>query len=235
VEGGDGGEESEQDKKESNGSGNHDGSSSSSEDSEEIENLDRLVSLSEEQLSFLCKGQDLKGGKKFEMIGRLLSFLPSEKLKVDDLLGLEDRQIKEMCNARGLKVSGSKEKMAKALYNDVMQIEEVPVEDNVKSTPTMKKRSSYFQIPSFLGKRSRSEIFTSNKARKISITNKDFMKKATPIDIRLDQTSYEVLPKSYKGTNAFGWYQNGRQKIDVVGEDLEVAWNINITVIGSTS
>jgi len=102
------------------------------------------------------------------------------------------------------------------------------------TTPAPTKRSSGI-FSSILGKRNRSESdnYTSLKKRRLSISSNEFMKNADPIKLRIDGVYYDIEPKFFKGTGAFGWYNNGRQEFQVNEENLNVAWNLNMTVIGT--
>jgi len=226
-----------------------------------IDDINELSKLSNEQIESLCQENEIPTGKRFEMMGRLLDFF-HQNLSPDDLLKFSHEILVEMCDGRGLPNTGTDEQLAKDICKSVLgdeksESENTPTitrrknakieskseiktekkyDNHYKDTPKKTPSKSLFHIPSFLGKRNRTSIteFTPIKKRKLSISSNEFMKKAKPIKIRIDGNYYDVEPRSFKGTKGtFGWYHNGRQKVEVKGDELEVAWNLNITVIDS--
>jgi len=241
-ENGEGGEQSDEDEDKN--------SDESSSENLEIEDIASLANLNDDVLQELCKdnGYPTNGGR-FELIGRLLDFI-KDNLSVNDLLTLESSQLAEVCKGRGISISNgsTNEEIAQLILNSVLSSdkEKTPKKgDKLKSstspnkTPDINKstrktesRRSSGLLSSFLGKRSRAESeYTSIKKRRLSISSNEFMKKAEPIKLRIDGTYYDIKPNYFKGTGAFGWYHTDRQELTVNGENLNVAWNLNMTVI----
>jgi len=222
--------------------GEHNGEESSEE--EEI-TISYYAKLSDDKLSSLCKKHSHSTGSKYEMIGRLLDQIQSN-LNMDQLILFENDQLIEMCKGRDISISNgsSKEQIAILLHNHVNGKGEEESDDidvlittsknRRLSAPIEMKKKKSGMFSRFLGKRGRAEssMNMSAKKRRLSIGSNDFLRIAEPIKLKIDDSYYDIEPRLYKGTGAIGWCHMGRQEFIVGGENLDVAWALNMTVIG---
>jgi len=219
------------------------------------EKLSQLGILKKEKIILLCNDSGLQTGKKYEMIGRLLKFFENN-LEMEDLYSSSQIELMEMCKGRDIPHDGSKETLIQRLYENVRGTKLLPKElQHLLSMNTDKNsvQNMYSEIiidqkvvdtKSIVinnktvnkHKRKKSESpEVTRKRRKLNypISLNDFIQKAQHVNLKIDGNDYSVEPKLYNATNSFGWYATGRQTVVVDGESLEVAWNINMTVLGS--
>jgi len=193
-----------------NGIGSSDSNDSNDEDHRTIEVPSQLIKYKKKNIKNLCNDLEIdQNGKKYEIIGRLLKKM--EVFPKSDLFNFSEKQLREMCSGINISYDGNKESLVNNLYESLSDSGDNP------------------------GKRPRNDDFITiirNRNFDLPMTPEEFMNKAKDLTLDIENKSYKIIPKEYSTTRTYGWYQNGRQTIELDGVPLNVAWNINITVIG---
>jgi hypothetical protein len=185
--------------------------SSGEEGDEGLKKLADLSRKTENDIKKICATEDLKVGKKFEMIGRLLDKYQN-LVSADELNRFTQAELSDMCKGRGIENEGNKEELISQLIKHV----------NETIKPISRKRP-----------RTDDESDRPIKKRKIDcpITSSQFLNRAHQLNISIGKQPYSIDPKVYS-TGSFGWHSTGKQEIEVDGKTVEVACNVNMTVLG---
>jgi hypothetical protein len=192
----------------------------------------QLIHTDIDDVKELCSGLEIDiNGNKFELIGRLLKEI--DIFPKEDLNSFNDNQLQEMCNGLQISAGGTKEELIIRIYENVFDGINVIMKEKDSNNPEKDDKDTLMK-----DKRKRqeddSEILKYLKKRKLDLpmSSEDFMIKAEKLTLEIENNTYEISPKEYPTTKSYGWYSTGRQTIEVDGVPLNVAWNINMTVLG---
>jgi len=214
---------------ETNGKGSSDSHDGSQDVPGVVDLPSQLIKLDGDSIRNLCNDWliDAKGSK-FELIGRVLKEI--DQFPKEDLFNFNEKQLKKMCLGIKIESEGTKNDLVNRLYQTV----NVEVIDDINGPSITNTNTNSTNTKNLKRYREDDEILNIIKKRKLELPMKssEFMNKAEQLTLVIENNTYKIIPKEYSSTNSYGWYQTGRQTIDVDGVSLNVAWNINMTVLG---
>jgi len=200
---------------------------------------------SDEEIRKLCEDKSISNdGTKYEMIGRLLDYFKTSHLTHEEFDQFTQEELYEMVQARGLHIDGEvqrKEDLIDPLLSSLQPESVSPSSSSkrvsrVKSEKISKKKRRFEEDESGGGGKQYDDEDErpSLKKRKVEcrLNSHQFINHAQPVGIRIGTQTYNLDPKKFS-TGSFGWHSTGRQEVEVDGKTVMVAWNLNMTVIGS--